>query len=39
VATYRVKSWTLNEVVDKQLATFERKVLSRVFGVTTVNEN
>jgi hypothetical protein len=39
VVTYRAESWTLNEVVDKQLATFERKVLSRVLGVTKGNKN
>jgi hypothetical protein len=32
VATYRAESWTLNKDVAKWLATFERKVLRRMFG-------
>jgi len=30
VATYGSESWTLNEDIVKQLATFERKVLRRM---------
>jgi hypothetical protein len=32
MATYRAESCTPNEDVAKQLATFERKVLRRMFG-------
>ena len=32
VATYGAESWMLNEGIAKRLATFERKVLKRVFG-------
>jgi hypothetical protein len=39
VATYRAESWALNEDIVKQLATFERKVLRRMFGGIKVNEN
>jgi hypothetical protein len=39
VATYRAESWTLNNDTAKQLATFERKVLRRMFGGIQANEN
>jgi hypothetical protein len=39
VATYRAESWALNEDIAKRLATFERKVLRRMFGGIKVNEN
>jgi hypothetical protein len=39
VATYGSESRTLNEDTVKQLATFERKVLRRMFGGIKVNEN
>jgi hypothetical protein len=32
VATYGAESWTLNKDIAKWLATFERKVLRRMFG-------
>jgi hypothetical protein len=36
-ATYEAGSWTVNNDVDKRLATFERKVLRRLFGGIKVN--
>ena len=39
VATYGAESWALNEDIVKQLATFERKVLRRMFGGIKVNES
>ena len=39
VAMYRAESWTLNKDIAKQLATFERKILRRVFGGIKVNES
>jgi hypothetical protein len=32
VATYGAESWILNKGIAKWLATFERKVLKRMFG-------
>ena len=39
VATYGAESWTLNEVVAKQLATSERKGLRTISGGIEVYEN
>jgi len=39
VATYGAESWTLNNDTTKRLATFERKVLRRIFGGIKANEN
>jgi len=39
VATYGAESWTLNNDTAKRLATFERKVLRRMFGGIQANEN
>jgi hypothetical protein len=39
VATYVTESWTQNKDVDERLATFERKILIRMFGVIKVTEN
>ena len=39
MAAHRAESWTLNTGVDKWLAAFERKVLSRLSGETKVDEN
>jgi hypothetical protein len=36
-ATYEAGSWTLNNDVDKRVATFETKVLRRLFGGIKVN--
>jgi hypothetical protein len=37
VATYGAESWMLNKGIAKRLATFERKVLKRIFGGMKVN--
>jgi hypothetical protein len=37
VATYGAESWMLNKGIAKCLATFERKVLKRIFGGRKVN--
>jgi hypothetical protein len=39
VATYGAESWALNEDIAKWQATFERKVLRRMFGGIKLNEN
>jgi hypothetical protein len=39
VATYGAESWTMNNYIAKQLATFERKVSRRMTGGIKVNEN
>jgi len=39
VASFGTESWTLNEGIAKWLAAFERKILIRMFGGNTVNEN
>jgi len=38
VATYGEEFWTLNKDIAKWLATFERKVLRRMFGGIKINE-
>jgi hypothetical protein len=39
VATHGEESWTLNKDITNRLATFERKVLRRMYGGNKVNEN
>jgi hypothetical protein len=39
VATRGAKSWAFNKYVPKQFATFERRILGRMFGEIIVNEN
>ena len=39
VATYGAESWMLNKGIAKRLATFERKVLKRIFGGMKVDGN
>jgi hypothetical protein len=39
VATYGAEFWTLNNDTAKCLATFERKVLRRMFGGIKASEN
>jgi hypothetical protein len=35
----KLSRWTLNKDIAKRLATFDRKVLRRMFGEIKVNEN
>ena len=39
MATYGAVSWMLNKDTTKWLATFETKVLRKIYGGTKVNEN
>jgi hypothetical protein len=39
VAKYGAESWTLNKDIAKRLATFDTKVLRRIFWEIKVNEN
>jgi hypothetical protein len=39
LATYGAESWTQNKDIAKWLATFERKILRRMFGGIKLHEN